>query len=150
MKKITTFAIVAVFLFSSCTKEQLEQTLENSNISVGFRVGGVWVTLSIGNGGGYYYDQSAYYGFDYGYNNAVTTIGYIRALPLDETRIPIFDRSGLILGNANLPSGTGSQMNLAITQIRNWFRNGGGPLPVLVSWNQKWTNAPWDGTIVSY
>lgn len=150
MKKLFIFAIATVLFSSSCTKEQLEETLQNSNITVGFRVGGAWVTLSIGNGGGYYYDQSAYYGYDYNVTNSVTTVGYIRALPLDETRIPIFDRNGQILGNANLPSGTGSQMNVAITQIRNWFVNGGGPLPVLVSWNQKFTNAPWDGTIVSY
>ncbi len=144
-------ALTAAIALTSCSKNPDDIQPQGSiNLTVGFKVLGQWVTLSIGNGGGYYYNQSAYAGYNYYNNNSVTTIGYIRALPLDETRIPIFDQRGLILGNANLPSGTGSETNVAITQIRNWFRNGNGPLPVLVDWHQRWTSAPWDGTIIAY
>ena len=142
--------IVILLSFTSCTKDQVAQTLENSSVSVVFKVAGVWIDLSIGNGGGYYYDQSAYANYYDPNNNVTTTIGYITSYPLDETRIVIHDQNGAILGTANLPSGTGSQMNVAITNIRNWFSNGGGRLPVLVTWNQKFTNAPWDGTIIGY
>ncbi len=140
MKKLLSAIIMvaSIFLpFTSCTKTGVGAT-------IGVGLGPIWVQFNIGNGGGNYYPYGNIPG------NVSSSIAYINAYPLDETRIPVFDQSGQMLGFVNCPSGTGSQTNMAITAIRNWFASGHITLPVLVNWNQRWTNAPWDGSIIGF
>lgn len=135
MKSIILFIVVIFSLtLVSCRKTGAELMITPAGL--------IYVTF--GN------TQYPYYNFGYIPSRVSVTVGYVNLSPLDETKIPIWDKNGNLLGMANLPSGAGSQMNVAINNIRYYFNNGGTSLPVVVDWYQKWTSAPWEGRIVAY
>jgi len=150
MKKLFISAITATLFFTSCTKEQLEETLQNSSVSVGFRVGSSWVTLSIGNGQGSYYNAEAY--GDYGYGPSATgftNVVYVLNPPTNSTSIPVYvrDRFGnfVQLGFADCVNGVTWQVaNYQLALLQNWFvQHPGVPCAMAADFDPRYTNGPW-------
>lgn len=125
-----------LFSTSSCNKIKVDE--------IDVQNGQIYVSFLIGSGGGQCYDSGNIP------SNVSSSIAYITGYPTDETKIPVVDQHGHLLGNVICPPGTGSQIGVNIARIRNWFNNGGGKLPVRVDWYNRWTNKPWEGTITAY
>lgn len=144
--KFLSFAIVALLFFTSCSTE--EGASVDANITFGFQIDGVYVSLSYGNGGGYYYPQSAYDNYVPTNNGDVnTTVCYILSAPLNPTAIAVFDYEGNCLGTVSLAYGNWQQENNFFQFLQNWNYNN-QPCAVLVQWDPKFTNGPWSGHII--
>lgn len=160
MKSIKLFSVVILsfFFLTSCTKDEMKdvvnQTLQNSSISVGFEVAGVPVQLSLGGGTGMYYDQQYYNsyqcpssGSNYYDNNTNVTVCYIVSKPFSQTAIVVFDKNGHAIATVSSVNGNWQQDNAFFLQLQNWNYSN-GPCAVLVQWDPKWTSGPWSGKII--
>lgn len=150
MKKLLSI-LTAIFFLTSCSKEDVQNVLDNSNITFGFQIAGVPVVLSLGNGGtGLYYPQSGYSSYIYGGNSTNMTACYVVSSPVNSESVPVFDQRGLPIGTVRCDQGVGSNTNQIFLSLKNWFvQHPGTPCIVLVRWDPRpFTNGRWEGTIV--
>mgnify|MGYP003423182082 CR=1 FL=1 len=151
MKKLLTLAVIIVTISStSCTKEAREEILANSNITVGFQIAGVPITLSLGGGSGMYYDRPAYDGYVYGSNYSSMTGCYVISKPGNGEAINVYDKFGRQIGTVRCDQGVGSQTGVLYDALRAWFDNHTTPCFVQVKWDPiPFTHGGmWSGTIV--
>jgi hypothetical protein len=137
-----------ILLSATSCKKNIGEIL--SSTSIGFNQDGLWITVNIGNGGGYYYDYSAYQNYGYGPSaQSFTAVVYVISSPTNSTSIPVYvkDRYGnfSFLGTADCVNGVSWQVaNYQLQLLQNWFiQHPGVPCAIVGEFDPRYTNAPW-------
>lgn len=149
MKSIKTlFVALTAFVFTSCTKEDVNNIIANNSVTVGFQVAGIPIQLTFG-GSGNYYSYSDYGSYVYNPSYTAVTACYVTSKPFNPESIDVYDKNGKQIGTVRCDQGVGSQTGVLFGLLQNWFSNHTGACLVKVKWDpQPFTNGAWEGTIV--